>query len=143
MHFRNSSLLFKCTLNICQELSYETSVVISPIFSTLLSIWLEIIRRSKKTARPPTKYFETSYLLVSLVSIVFFNQMSKEKRLLSIETKYKLSEKLRNNWRLRILGNEEIWEKSESWVETEHNTQSPLHKKRFGSNIRELNKVSY
>ena len=56
---------------------------------------------------------------------------------------YELLHELPNNFRLRILGNQEIFEKSQISVETQPSVQSPFQKLNFGNSSQKTRSSRY
>ena len=56
---------------------------------------------------------------------------------------YQLPHDLPNNLRLRILGNQEIFEKSQLWVDTQSSSQSPFNKLDFGKSRQKASQNRY
>ena len=56
---------------------------------------------------------------------------------------YELLQELPNNFRLRILGNQEIFEKSQISVETQPSVQSPFQKLNFGNSSQKTRSSRY
>ena len=75
--------------------------------------------------------------------LVWFNSLHMKSSTKNIV--YKLTHKLPNNLRLKILGNSEIMGKTQKWVEAEPSSQSPFQEKKLWyqwSKITEISKIT-